>query len=173
MLKKIPTFFYIPRREREEKEIFNEQASLILPENKDEGELYLGSVQAAKNISFLKSNNIKSVLSVGGDHHIFYDKNEIRIKHKILGSLGATKEEHQHAFLDSIQFISKQRKEGAVLVHCGKGVQRSPVIIIAYIMYTQQISYEDAHSFVLNKRKVRPLQFFDSNYWNFLKIENK
>eukprot|EP00758_Cryptobia_borreli_P006575 Tbor_TRINITY_DN5180_c0_g1::TRINITY_DN5180_c0_g1_i2::g.25929::m.25929 len=43
---------------------------------------------------------------------------------------------------------------GRVLVYCRRGVSRSPAIVISYLMAKNNMSYEEALAFVVEKRKV-------------------
>lgn len=38
------------------------------------------------------------------------------------------------------------RQEGVVLVHCNAGVSRSSSIAIGYLMWREELSFEDAYS---------------------------
>ena len=51
-------------------------------------------------------------------------------------------------FQQAIEFIDEGRKHGKVLVHCMLGVSRSSTIIIAYVMATLHLSYDDAFKYV-------------------------
>jgi len=56
-------------------------------------------------------------------------------------------------FFTCRKFIRKALEEGgAVLVHCLMGISRSATIVIAYLMMEQNISRDEAFSFVRSKR---------------------
>ena len=73
-----------------------------------------------------------------------YDKggNDILLKHvRCLDQLEAD----LLSYLDEcIQFIVKSLRDGKVLVHCSAGVSRSATVILAYMMYNQNIALEQA-----------------------------
>ncbi|CAG5037831.1 unnamed protein product [Parnassius apollo] len=50
-------------------------------------------------------------------------------------------------------FIDEGIKKGNVLVHCHFGVSRSATIVIAYIMAKYNLSFEEAFSYVRNRRR--------------------
>ncbi|DAZ96519.1 TPA: hypothetical protein N0F65_008070 [Lagenidium giganteum] len=51
-----------------------------------------------------------------------------------------------------IAFIEQAKFHGRVLVHCNKGISRSSSIVIAYVMKTLQLSFDDALAMVAAKR---------------------
>lgn len=56
------------------------------------------------------------------------------------------------------------RTTGRILVHCNKGVSRSPSVVVAYLMKTKELSFPDALQFVQEKRPiVRGLSFIECN----------
>ena len=52
-------------------------------------------------------------------------------------------------FKECIEFIENS---GKVFVHCLAGISRSPTIVIAYLMWTKKMSFDDALKFVQSKR---------------------
>lgn len=48
-------------------------------------------------------------------------------------------------------FIDKHKKSRKILVHCAAGISRSATIIIAYVMKTLHLSFQDAFTFVQEK----------------------
>jgi hypothetical protein len=61
-----------------------------------------------------------------------------------------------------VTFIDTQRKQGlTVYVHCRNGASRSGLVVIAYIMFKNNWSREEALAYVHSKRDVtRPNPFF-------------
>jgi protein-tyrosine phosphatase len=57
-------------------------------------------------------------------------------------------------------FIQKHINSGAVLVHCERGVSRSAITVIAYLMQACQYDLATALAFVREKRKVKPNENF-------------
>lgn len=57
-------------------------------------------------------------------------------------------------FADSSNFISDGLRRGSVLVHCAAGVSRSATIVIAYLMRTKGMGFQEAMNFVKKRRGV-------------------
>ena len=69
-----------------------------------------------------------------------------------LSKEGKTIDEH---FQSAIDFIQNARdKGGRVLVHCHMGISRSATLVIAYLMKTQNKSYNTVLTMVKNKRPI-------------------
>lgn len=56
-------------------------------------------------------------------------------------------------FPEAKQFIDMAlERRGRVLVHCNSGISRSPSFVVAYVMMSQRWGFQEAFSFVQNKR---------------------
>jgi protein-tyrosine phosphatase len=56
-------------------------------------------------------------------------------------------------FYDAIDFIANARKQGGKLyVHCVQGISRSATIILAYNIFTEKITYQEAYAYLKEKR---------------------
>ncbi len=63
---------------------------------------------------------------------------------------------------EQVMFVDGQRRAGRVVyVHCDAGVSRSGMVIVAYFMWRDGMSVEEALAFVRSKReKVNPNPYF-------------
>jgi len=135
----------------------NIDCSEIIP-----GFLYLGSAQAAKNLSGLRKLHISHVLNLAGKNYhdtgsegLTYQKLhfEDSLETDFLSKLPVALE-----FLDSVHEMIHHSSDatppprGAVLVHCSGGVSRSPTTVIAYLMYKNRWSLRQSFLFVKEKR---------------------
>ena len=60
-------------------------------------------------------------------------------------------------FDECFAFIDAARQDGCVFVHCNAGVSRSAAVVIAYLMSSQQMSFDDALAHLKSHRpSVRP-----------------
>lgn len=68
----------------------------------------------------------------------------------------ATLKQHIEAvFYDCIEFIDKVREEGGrIYVHCVQGVSRSSSICLAYLIFKEKLTYDDAFKLVRAKRGI-------------------
>lgn len=67
-----------------------------------------------------------------------------------------------------IRFIDESRHYGNVLVHCRQGVSRSASVVLAYLMKTKHLSYDEAFAFVKARRpRVSPNSSFSKQLRQF------
>ena len=110
--------------------------------------LWLGNYVSSTNINELKKAGIKKVLCVMDTRPFKYDeKNDINQKVIKIGdnpSVNIIK-----YFGECLNFISGEEN---ILVHCLAGSSRSASFVIAYIMWSKKMKYQDAYDFVKSKR---------------------
>lgn len=116
--------------------------------------LYLSSLTAAQNIELLRKNKITHVINCCLENQLpKYGVPGITCLFLKLRDTGL--ENIDSLFLESIAFIHEARMQNkTVLVHCYQGVSRSASLVIAYIMWANDLSYEDAYSHVRSCRGV-------------------
>jgi protein-tyrosine phosphatase len=60
-----------------------------------------------------------------------------------------------------VEFIDAERKaDHQTYVHCRNGVNRSAFVVVAYLMYSEKMTRDEALKFVQAKRSVRPNPIF-------------
>ncbi|KAJ3547255.1 hypothetical protein NM208_g1610 [Fusarium decemcellulare] len=111
--------------------------------------LYLGPCSAASSSTFLQTNGITSVVSVGATPSDKVDGvtyHRISIADSTSSSIAdATKEAGE--IIDSVT-----DSNGKVLVHCSAGISRSPTLIAGYLMSRQGMSLKEALSTIISAR---------------------
>ena len=111
--------------------------------------IYLGDINAA-NINNLKKENITKVLTVTDNRAPHYRK-EDKINQRIIKVADTMATNIIKHFGESLRFIEGDDK---ILIHCIAGQSRSATIVIAFIMWKQKLSFEEAFNLVNGKRKV-------------------
>jgi hypothetical protein len=116
--------------------------------------LYLGDAQSSLNINFLREKNITAIVTVMPDIHPFRSNPEyshFRFHHiPIHDKLDVNICEHIYA---CTEFIQKCHFYGInVYVHCAMGISRSVSFVIAYLMQTYKITFQNAYKIVKEQR---------------------
>ena len=120
--------------------------------------LYLfvaGSQDVALDRAILSSHSVTHILNlasyVDNAYPLIYTYKKLQI-------LDLPETDITQHFDNCFQFIDDCRASGGcVLVHCNAGVSRAATIVIAYLMKTQRMTFNDAFMFVKEKRPaIRP-----------------
>ena len=113
--------------------------------------LYLGSIGAAKNLEWLKSNGVTHILCVAGGIDRFYPK---QFEYKVIEIDDAQDEDISAHFESCSEFIDNAlcNESNKVLVHCFAGMSRSVTVVSAYLMLKLRIFAVPALTMVKNKR---------------------
>ncbi|VVA13302.1 PREDICTED:-tyrosine-phosphatase [Prunus dulcis] len=115
--------------------------------------IYLGSDAVAKNREVLRKNGITHVLNCVGFVSPEYFKNDL--VYKTLWLKDSPSEDITSILYDVFDYFEDVRKQGGrVLVHCCQGVSRSTSLVIAYLMWREGQSFEDAFQYVKAARGV-------------------
>ncbi|XP_057417363.1 protein-tyrosine-phosphatase MKP1-like [Lotus japonicus] len=115
--------------------------------------VYLGSDTVAKNHGLLRQNEITHVLNCVGFVCPEYFKSEF--VYKTLWLHDSPSEDITSILYDVFDYFEDVREQkGRVLVHCCQGVSRSTSLVIAYLMWREGQSFEDAFHYVKNMRGV-------------------
>nr|KYP75750.1 Dual specificity protein phosphatase 4 [Cajanus cajan] len=115
--------------------------------------IYLGSDTVAKNHELLMQNGITHVLNCVGFVCPEYFKGDF--VYKTLWLQDSPTEDITSILYDVFDYFEDVREQGGrVLVHCCQGVSRSTTLVIAYLMWREGQSFEDAFQFVKTARAV-------------------
>ena len=113
-----------------------------------ENKLWLGNYSAAEDINDLKNKKITKILTIMNEDYPKY-KEEDGFIHKKFEVMDVVKQNIIQYFGECLNFIKGEEK---VLVHCKSGASRSATIVIAYLMWTQKMRYNNAMTFTKDKR---------------------
>lgn len=126
---------------------------ILLKENEDKPRLFMGSELIAKDKDILLKNGITHVLNCSGTESPCFFPNLFR--YKVIAMQDAPHMDYRPSFfVEVVSFIEEAWREGGrVFVHCRKGVSRSATVLIAFLMFKNNWSYEQAAKQV---KKCRP-----------------
>ncbi|KAK9090293.1 hypothetical protein Sjap_023470 [Stephania japonica] len=126
---------------------FNKECSRIADH------IYLGSEAVAKNREILRQNGITHVLNCVGFVCPEYFKSDL--VYKTLWLQDTPSEDITSILYDVFDYFEEVREMGGrVLVHCCQGISRSTSLVIAYLMWRDGQSFDDAFQFVKSARGV-------------------
>ena len=114
----------------------------------EEGKLWLGSFDP-ENVKVLKEKGIKNILTImdGDPSEISYK--EHGFNQKVIDIMDYESKNIIQYFGECLNFLEGEEK---VFVHCAAGISRSPTIVIAYIMWKNEMTFGKAYDFVKQKR---------------------
>lgn len=119
--------------------------SEILP-----GKLYLGSANGASNRDALTELGVTHILNMAREQKCHFPE---KFKYMKVSIYDGTEKLSNH-LENAIAFIDSSE---CVFVHCKQGKSRSASVVIAYLMHKNGWSYQEAITFVKEKRKeVKP-----------------
>ncbi|KAK7682281.1 hypothetical protein QCA50_014484 [Cerrena zonata] len=121
------------------------------------GALFLGSFSAILDPDLLMSNGINSLVQVldapwlpSVDAHA---KQGVKLDCYRLDIMDSTSADIKPHLESTVRWIDEKLRKGAnVLVHCQQGVSRSAAVVIAYLIYTHNMSFDSAFDLVKRKR---------------------
>ncbi len=113
--------------------------------------LYLGNLKAAQDARALREAGITHILQVGEGIAPSHPKQFVYKEIHIGDTANAQIIRH---FPSAISFMQEGVRKGGVLVHCYAGVSRSATCVLAYLMQTKNMGFNEAFFFASSKRPV-------------------
>jgi hypothetical protein len=133
--------------------IERKDADLIIPG------LWLGNGKSSMDEKFLKENGITCVFNCTKDlpFHSYTKK-----RYRVPVDDNLKNEEIRNMELWSYEIVyklTKEHKQGNVLVHCYAGMQRSAAVIAMYLIANHKMKKDNAITFIKRKRSIAFLPF--------------
>lgn len=132
-------------------------ADLIIPG------LWLGNRKASMDENFLKKNNIECVFNCTKDQPFH---SQIKRRYRVPVDDNLRQEEIRNMELWSYEIVyklTKEHKQGNVLVHCHAGMQRSAAVVAMYLIANYNMKKENVIPFIREKRSIA--------FWPFANFE--
>ena len=109
--------------------------------------IYLGDEEGAKELDFFKAEGIHTIISLSANTQEYPDDIGINL----------IKIEIEDSVTINILYYVKQcieliEKADKVYIHCSLGINRSPTIVIGYLMWKTHSNYDDVFEFVKKRR---------------------
>ena len=118
--------------------------------------IYLGDEEGASDFDYLKKEKIHYVLSIISNPPKYPEDMNINIMHLDIGD--NIKVNIINYLQQCIKFIDNADK---IYVHCSCGVNRSPSIVIGYLMWKTHSSYDNVFEYVKQRREcIEPSNLF-------------
>ena len=137
--------------------ISKNNADLIIPG------LWLGNGKASLDDKFLKENNIHVVFNCTKDLP-FHSSIQKRYRVPVDDNLRAEEIRNMELWsFEAIYKLTKEHKQGNVLVHCYAGMQRSAAVVAMYLIAKYGMKKEEVIPFIKGKRSVA--------FWPFVNFE--
>ena len=98
--------------------------------------IYIGNYENSLNMDSLIKNDIGAVLHIGikpKKEHILKKYDERKIEHKFIYMEDTMNENISRSLYKSFKFMSKHHDKN-ILVHCKKGISRSPTVVAYYLL---------------------------------------
>jgi protein-tyrosine phosphatase len=116
--------------------------------------LYLGSEYNASNIAELQHLGVTHVINVTPDTEIRNFFPDLLAYHRIPVVDVETEDLHRY-LADAVRRLSASKEQGhKVLIHCQRGVSRSPTVVVAFLMYDQGLSLQQALQQAKERRSI-------------------
>ncbi|CAK9025917.1 unnamed protein product [Durusdinium trenchii] len=139
--------------------------------------IYLGGESSAIDLDWLREHKVDRVLIVAAYCEAHFPED---LEYLTISIDDSPLEALKPHFATAMDFIQKSSSTN-VLVHCISGISRSSTLVIAYVMKTLQVSFEEAWQLVKEKRAcVYPnsgfqeqLRDFEVEWWHELPAYQK
>jgi protein-tyrosine phosphatase len=138
------------------KKVWNHFENLYLHPTEILPGIYLGNAYNASNYKTIERLNIKTIINVSKEIPNFFEKNTT-IKYLQI-PIKDDSENHITEFIrPTLEFLNLHEpydENKSILIHCYMGSSRSASIVLLYLIYKYQYSYNAALELLLSKRPI-------------------
>ena len=132
-----------------EKSLCKQTMSEILPN------LWLGPLGITYDKDFLKENNIRRVVTVFEECHRTAVLVDLKIESMYIQLYDKDDSPIGDSFTRAVAFIDEALQKGeGVYVHCFAGVSRSPTIVAAYLIWSRNMTAQNALDHIFERRPI-------------------
>ena len=124
--------------------------------------LFISGYIIATDIEYLQKNNFTHVLNCCSGSSLINETQRINynnIKYLKINLRDDPNADIINAIFSTINFIEDNGKNNKILFHCVEGVSRGPTLLIAYLMWKNNISKDKGISMVKEKRNCVDINF--------------
>jgi serine/threonine/tyrosine-interacting protein len=117
--------------------------------------LFLGPYSCSKDLELLQQNAITHIVSIrdSSEKKILRPRFPEHFQYFEIEVSDSPNERLIPHFPQAKAFIDNALYNGGrVFVHCNGGISRSPAFVVAYVMETVKMDYQQAYSYVQNRR---------------------
>lgn len=116
-------------------------------------QIYISSYKVASDLSVLERNEITHILNLAADN--CDDRFPDKFTYATYYVKDTSSEDISMLFYTTLEWMQATiHSGGRVLVHCREGVSRSATMVIAYLMWANNLPFKEAQEVI---RKVRPI----------------
>lgn len=156
------------------KKVWNHVENLYLEPTEILPGIYLGNAYNASNYKTIEKFNIKTIVNVSKELPNFFEKNT-SIKYFQI-PIKDDSENHITEFINSVlEFLDKNGpydEHNSLLIHCYMGSSRSASIVLLYLIYKYQYSYDAGLELLRSKRPIVNINTnFLKDIYDFFKEE--
>lgn len=132
--------------------------------------LYIGNINIANDKNYLIENKFDVIINCSKDIPNFFENDNLFRYYRV--PVNDTLQEKDFIemyryFPNIVQIIDDNlNNDKKILVHCFLGMQRSPCVVAAYLLYKYKLSIHDIIQLILNRR---PCAFHYGRNINFYK----